>query len=421
MASDRESRSRAAAEHFSSVPASQEILAAADGMPVADTPAKWLDRLLVASAQLPIAEGEARTCEALVGVLSDLLPEYGIGACLAPDDGAEQIVFKVTPDGEDHRGLGTSPTRLFPGYSHERIVDVEGNGAGSTLHIAADDPCVEDESSALGHLIARAALVMNRGLDLARTHARATSATAELRALNSHMMQAEKLASLGQIAAGVVHELNNPLTSIVAYTDYLLRKTRDEDDVNRLRRIGESAERMLRFTRDLVTYARPSSEVAVAVTIHNVIDQALAFCEHVLAEAGSSIERRFVADLPPVRGMPSQLAQVFVNLVTNACHAMPHGLGKLVITTRAAEDRQSVVVWVDDNGHGIAQEHLPHIFAPFFTTKGEGRGTGLGLSIVKNIIDKHEGEIRAERLFVGGTRFVLRLPTKPRTIPAPPL
>jgi C4-dicarboxylate-specific signal transduction histidine kinase len=178
---------------------------------------------------------------------------------------------------------------------------------------------------------------------------------------------------------------------------------------------------MLRFTRDLVTYARPSSEVAVAVTIHNVIDQALAFCEHVLAEAGATVERRFAHEIPAVRGMPAQLVQVFVNLVTNACHAMQHGAGKLVITTNLSDDGHSVVIFVDDNGHGIDQEHMPHIFAPFFTTKGEGRGTGLGLSIVKNILDNHEGEIRAERLFVGGTRFVLRLPTRPRTIPAPPV
>ncbi|NVL68031.1 two-component sensor histidine kinase, partial [Escherichia coli] len=102
----------------------------------------------------------------------------------------------------------------------------------------------------------------------------------DLRALNSHMVQAEKLASLGQIAAGVVHELNNPLTSIVAYTDWLIRKQGmspnggDPDSLERLRRIGESASRILRFTRDLVAYARPSSEVPVPVSLPTVIEQA---------------------------------------------------------------------------------------------------------------------------------------------------
>jgi signal transduction histidine kinase len=160
-----------------------------------------------------------------------------------------------------------------------------------------------------------------------------------------------------------------------------------------------------------VAYARPSSETPVAVSVHVVIDQALAFCEHVLDEAGAELERRYATELPRVHGMPEQLAQVFVNLVTNACHAMPHGKGKLVITTRPTSEGDAVLVSVEDNGHGIEPEHMPHIFAPFFTTKTDGRGTGLGLSIVKNILDNHDAEVRAESLKPGGTRFVLRIPT----------
>ena len=118
---------------------------------------------------------------------------------------------------------GTDPTRLFPGHTYERVVDIEAGG--STLHVAGEDAACDDDGSAASALIARAALVARRGLELARMHGpRAGEALAELRALNSHMVQAEKLASLGQIAAGLVHELNNPLTSIVAYTDYLIRK-----------------------------------------------------------------------------------------------------------------------------------------------------------------------------------------------------
>jgi len=227
-------------------------------------------------------------------------------------------------------------------------------------------------------------------------------------------VQAEKLASLGQLAAGVVHELNNPLTSIVAYTDWLIRKagpTGDPDSLERLRRIGESASRILRFTRDLVAYARPSSEVPVPVSLHNVMEQALAFCEHVLAEHGAHVERRFAETAPPVRGMPEQLAQVFVNLFTNACHAMPQVDGQLSVSSAMTRDGRKIEVTVEDNGHGISPEHLPSIFTPFFTTKGDGRGTGLGLSIVKNILDNHGAEIRAERSTLGGARFVLVFPT----------
>jgi two-component system NtrC family sensor kinase len=264
-------------------------------------------------------------------------------------------------------------------------------------------------------LVLRAAQVLQRGLHQARKYAAAERSATDLRKLNSHMVQAEKLASLGQIAAGVVHELNNPLTSIVAYTDYLSRRAQargDADDLERLRRVNESAGRMLRFTRDLVTYARPSSEVPVPVQVQTVIDQALAFCEHVLDGAGAQVERRYATGLPAVQGMPEQLAQVFVNLVTNACHAMPQGSGRLVVTTRAEDG--SVLVLVEDNGHGIPNENLQAIFAPFFTTKTDGRGTGLGLSIVKNILEGHGGEIHAECVVPAGTRFVLKIPTLAR-------
>ena len=387
-----------------------------------DVPAKWLDRLVVLACELPIAESEEAVARSVVAVVAELLPEWGVGACLVPtaESEARQLVIKVCPVGQEYRA-GVDPTRLFPGFLNERVFDVEGNvpnASGTTLHLACDDAACNDARAPATHLMTRAASLLKRGLSLARTHAKANVAAGELRALTSHMVQAEKLASLGQIAAGVVHELNNPLTSIVAYTDYLARKGKsinaDPDDMERLRRIGESAGRMLRFTRDLVTYARPSSETPVAVTIHVVIDRALAFCEHVLAEAGATVERHFAAEIEPVHGMPEQLAQVFVNLVTNACHAMPAEGGKLVITTAIVQGGTAVRVCVDDNGHGVAEANLANIFAPFFTTKGEGRGTGLGLSIVKNIIDKHAGHIAAERRGNGGTRFVLTLPIAPR-------
>jgi two-component system, NtrC family, sensor kinase len=262
------------------------------------------------------------------------------------------------------------------------------------------------------HVVRRAVLAMSRGIAAARVHERAKVDAYELRALNAHMMQAEKLASLGQLAAGVVHELNNPLTSIVAYTDWLIRKqetTGDPDSLERLRRIGESSSRILRFTRDLVTYARPSSEVPVPVAIHGVIDKALAFCEHVMAEHGAQVERVFATHVPTVRGMPEQLVQVFVNLVTNACHAMPASGGRLIVTSSVLAQGR-VLITVEDNGHGIAQEHVASIFTPFFTTKGDGRGTGLGLSIVRNIMDNHGAEISAQTRAGGGAIFTLEFP-----------
>ena len=403
----------------SSVPISRESRVAIASLQVE---AAWLDRLVVAACEMPVGAGEAAVVEFLVRALSEIFPDCGVGACFVPAPTslstpeafpAEQCLFKYVPEGEEGRAVGMDPTRLFPGYQFERVVDVEEGS--TTLHLASDDPQIEVDGSPRMHVFRRGALAMRKGLGVARMHARATADARELRALSSHMMQAEKLASLGQLAAGVVHELNNPLTSIVAYTDWLIRKqgpSGDPDSLERLRRIGESSSRILRFTRDLVAYARPSSEVPVPVAIHNVIEQALAFCEHVIAEHGANVERIFADDLPPVRGMPEQLAQVFVNLFTNACHAMPDAGGRLSVSSTLSPEGR-IVVAVEDNGHGIASEHLTAIFTPFFTTKGDGRGTGLGLSIVRNIMDNHGAEIRAERGAEGGARFVLVFPPGP--------
>lgn len=402
----------------SSVPISRESRVSTR---VLEVDPAYIDRLLVAAVDLPIARGEAAVVEFLVRALGEIFPDHGVGACFVPPPRSsrdarpspvEQQLFKYVPEGEEARGLGMDPTRLFPGFAHERVLDVDDDG--TTLHLASDGNDLEDDDSPTLHVARRAALAMRRGLSLARSHAKATEDARDLRALNSHMVQAEKLASLGQLAAGVVHELNNPLTSIVAYTDWLIRKQGpdgDPDSLERLRRIGESASRILRFTRDLVAYARPSSEVPVPVSLHNVIDQALAFCEHVLAEHGATVERSFGDGVPPVRGMPEQLAQVFVNLFTNACHAMPSSGGVLSVASSLTGGR--IHIFVEDNGHGIASEHVTTIFTPFFTTKGDGRGTGLGLSIVRNILDNHGAEIRAERSDLGGARFVLAFPVAP--------
>lgn len=243
----------------------------------------------------------------------------------------------------------------------------------------------------------------------------------EVRDLEEQIIQAEKLATLGQLAAGVVHELNNPLTSISVYSEYLLTKGRragaDPADLEKLGRIAEAAARMLRFTRDLVTYARPSSEEPAELSISEVVDQALVFCDHVIDDAKVTVERRYAPALPALWAVRGQLHQVFINLVTNACHAISaagRGAGMLEIEI-ARDGEERVRVAVRDDGPGIAREHVDHIFEPFFSTKGEGKGTGLGLSIVRNIVQQHGGEIEVVSATEGGatgTTFTLRFPLR---------
>jgi signal transduction histidine kinase len=247
----------------------------------------------------------------------------------------------------------------------------------------------------------------------------------QLRSLESQMIQSDKLASLGQIAAGVVHELNNPLTSIVAYSDYLIRKVSSKeeafDDVERLERIQEAAQRILRFSQDLVTYARPSQGNIEPLHLHDVIKQSLVFCDHVIRISNAQIEEYYADNLPLYSGVPAELTQVFVNLVTNACHALPPENGCVVIETFLVKG--AIGVRIRDNGHGVSAEMLSQIFEPFFTTKKAGLGSGLGLSIVQNIIARHGGHIEAQSDGKRGTTFEIRFPTVERerdTIHSPP-
>ncbi len=383
-------------------------------------PPSSLDRLLHLSFELPATEGEDAVARGLLRGLADLFPGAAVGICFVGASG-EPLVLRKHPTSGD-RPAGIDPTRLFPHHAYEVVVEVPLEPQGSTLHAASDDPLLQADGGAIS-LLKRAAQVLRQGVHHARAHQGIRGAKSEVQTLTSQMVQAEKLASLGQIAAGMVHELNNPLTSIVAYSDYLTKRWAartgavDPDELERLRRIGESAHRLLRFTRDLVSYARPSSEVPVPVTLHGVIEKALTFCEHVLVEAGVKVDRRFAEDVSQVRGMPEQLTQVFVNLVTNACHAMPRG-GQIAISTELPSARGGespcVRIVVSDTGDGISEENLGRIFAPFFTTKTDGRGTGLGLSIVKSIVEGHGGHIEVTSEVDRGTRFVIALPVVER-------
>jgi len=235
----------------------------------------------------------------------------------------------------------------------------------------------------------------------------------EIRELENQMIQAEKLATLGQLAAGVVHELNNPLTSISVYGEYLLRKGQragfETADTEKLRRIVESADRILKFTRDLVTYARPSTEEPAFVRVRDIVEQSLLFCDHVVSDVDAAVERRFEVNDARVYGVKGQLHQVFINLITNACHALPAG-GQLIVSITSVDTEGYLSVKVADNGSGIPEPVRDKIFEPFYSTKGEGKGTGLGLSIVRNIVEQHGGTIEVSPNGKVGTVFEVRLP-----------
>ena len=237
-----------------------------------------------------------------------------------------------------------------------------------------------------------------------------------LRELQDQVIQAERLATLGQLAAGVVHELNNPLTSISVYADYLLHKSplaTDPGDREKLARISHSAQRIQRFTRELVQYAKPVGDEIDVVDLNAVVRQSVSFCEHLFEKNGIALELDLDAELPPIVAIPGQLEQVLINLITNAAHAVEGGSGGGGGTVRLrtfVAGGEQVAVSVADTGPGVASADRSRIFEPFFTTKVDGKGTGLGLPIVRNIVEQHRGTVAVDDATEGGARFTVTLP-----------
>jgi two-component system NtrC family sensor kinase len=376
----------------------------------------WRDVLLRLSTTLPIDIA----CEDLGRMFLDgvslLFPGAALGICMVQAGRAEPVVLYRLGTGM-RRGPERDPSRLFPTFSEERIYELDdGSGtSGSTFHVARDK-AHEPLSPLRREMAEQATTVLGAALGRLRTYGRAEESARNFHRLQAQVIQNEKLASLGQIVAGVVHELNNPLTSIIAYSDYLTKKLGKDlsanlsEDAERVRRIGEAAERILKFTRDLVAYARPTGDARGPVHIEEVVERALVFCEHEFVDGQVEVERDFPPPLPLIAGIPGQLTQVFVNLFTNAAHAMSKTGGVLRITARAVDSGASLRIDVSDTGDGIAAEAMPQIFEPFFTTKTDGRGTGLGLSIVRGILDAHGGTIQVSSAHGQGTSFTLTLP-----------
>jgi PAS domain S-box-containing protein len=233
----------------------------------------------------------------------------------------------------------------------------------------------------------------------------------QLRALQEKAEQAQRLAEMGRLAAAVVHELNNPLTAVTAYAESLVSKLtvsgHDPADVEKLRRILEAGQRIQRFSRDLMSYARPPRDELELLELPPVIEQSARICEPALRSANARVEQR-LEPVPPVWGIRGSLLQVFVNLLTNAAHALEPAGGTVTIELAPAGDH--VAARVKDDGPGMPPEVKRRAFEPFFTTKPTGKGSGLGLSIVQGIVSRHGGAITVESTPGQGTAFTVVLP-----------
>jgi len=240
-----------------------------------------------------------------------------------------------------------------------------------------------------------------------------------LKELEGQLAQSEKLALLGKLAAGVAHEINNPITGILTYIRLLLRRVEEKKDplskdIYRYLLIMEKeTERVGRLIRGLLDFSRPLKPEMRPLDLKEVLEQSFPLLSERLKRI--SVEKEIEPPLPKVKGDFNQLQQVFMNIIINAAQAMPKG-GKLKI--RIFKDGRWVRVEFEDTGCGIPQKNIPKLFDPFFTTKcgkEECPGLGLGLSIVKRIIDTHHGSIQVKSRVGKGSTFILKLPIDERS------
>ncbi|HKV63500.1 MAG TPA: PAS domain S-box protein [Candidatus Acidoferrum sp.] len=242
----------------------------------------------------------------------------------------------------------------------------------------------------------------------------------DLKRLEEQLIQAEKLAAMGQMLAGVAHELNNPLTAILGATELLRERAGADDSTRRqLELTHRQARRAARIVQNLLEFSRPASPQKKPVDLNNLLERTLQLHEHSLRRNNVEVDFHLPADLPGVVGDANQLIQVFLNLITNAEQAIREVRDSGRIQIRAGRNGKQVTITVQDDGVGIRAEALPKIFDPFYTTKRPGGGTGLGLSICMSIIREHGGNIEAEALPAGGSAFTIYLPAATEQPPQP--
>jgi two-component system, NtrC family, sensor kinase len=213
------------------------------------------------------------------------------------------------------------------------------------------------------------------------------------KAMEDRMINMEKLASIGTLAAGVAHEINNPVAVILGFVEHLLEQTADQPEIHEtLQIVEEEGLKCKKIVENLLTFARTPERTETSGDINKILEKMLAVVKNTLLLKKIHLESFFAPDLPRAKGDPRELQQVFINLINNAMGAMKSG-GSLKVTTYLTPDKKRMAIDFSDTGSGIPREIQPKIFDPFFTTKETGEGTGLGLSMSYGIITKFGGTI----------------------------
>jgi signal transduction histidine kinase len=377
----------------------------------------------VASTGLPLVIDDVETAAAVVDMPT--ARSLGVRSAVMVPLRVKDVVFGVL------NVTSSEPGRV--GEADLELLSAVANHVALALDRAESFQTIEELSRSLEDK------VRVRTDQLRTAHEELQAAYRELQATQMQLIQREKMASVGQLVAGVAHELNNPIgfvySNVTTLEDFVRRlramleayRAAPLPEVDRARLqaewdtrkvdyalkyldsmiqgIREGAERARKIVRDLRVFARTQDDVWQSVDIHDEIESSLTLLNHLLKDR-VSVHRKY-GELPDVECIRSQMDQVFLNLLANAAQAIP-GPGAITIETR--RDGPTAVISIADTGPGIPPEIMGRLFDPFFTTKPVGEGTGLGLSISYEIVKKHGGEIRAESPADGGAIFTVRIP-----------
>jgi len=303
-----------------------------------------------------------------------------------------------------HEIVGTHCYRLHKAQEHR-------SGCPHQRTLASGKPAMAEfyESNLGKYLFESTSPIFNEQGEVVST-VHITRDITEQKRQNERLTMTERLASVGELAAGAAHELNNPLTSIIGFSQLLMQKTVPDEIRQDLKLINTEAQRAANVTRNLLTFARKQAPMKRMSQINNIVEDVLKLRAYEHKANGIEIARQFDPNLPEIMVDCFQMQQVFLNIIINAEYFMvkAHDKGILRITTKKQSD--AVVISFADDGPGIPPENLQRIFDPFFTTKEAGKGTGLGLSICHGIVTEHGGQIYARSEPNKGATLVVELP-----------
>ena len=232
----------------------------------------------------------------------------------------------------------------------------------------------------------------------------------EMAQARAHLVEVERLATIGQSMAGLVHDINAPLTAVTTFAQLIQKEGYDPRSSERAAQIVEGAQRAQRLVRELLSMARPRPPTLERVDLHTILKAAMDLERPQCAVSAIRLTAEFAPDLPPVTADPHRLGQVFINLLVNARQAIDAAEKGSAITVRTRQAGERAEIDVADNGPGIPATAKPRVFDWFFTTKPPGEGTGLGLAVSREIMLAHGGNLRIEDTPGGGATFVLELP-----------